>query len=201
MMAAHDHYYSEEQHAPAQEKEFICALRGTTFTFKSASGTFAKYRVDAGTRLLAETARVARGARVLDLGCGVGIIGIVLARAAGAEVTMTDTNSRAVRLARENAALNGVKARVLRGSLYAPVHGERFDAIVVNPPMAAGREVCYAIIDGATGHLVPGGTLQMVARHSKGGEMLQKRMEERFGSCSTLAKSGGFRVYCAGLKE
>ncbi len=201
-MRAAEHYYSEKQRSPAEVHEFSCRLRGQMFRFLSASGTFAKYRVDAATRLLVEHAAVAGGARILDLGCGIGVIGIAMARLFNASASMIEINERAAGLAKRNAGLNGVADRVevLQGSLYGPVGKSRFDAILVNPPMAAGRELCYRIIDEAPEHLSKGGTLQLVARHTKGGAMLEARMAERFGNCKTLAKQGGFRVYCsAGL--
>lgn len=198
-MCAAEHYYSEKQRSPAEVREFSCRLRNWQFRFLSASGTFAKYRVDIATQLLVEHAAVPGGARILDLGCGIGIIGIAMARLFNASVTMIEINERAVALAKKNADLNGVadKATVLQGNLYEPIGKSRFDAILVNPPMAAGRELCYRIIDEAPEHLEKGGTLQLVARHTKGGAMLEARMTERFGNCRTLAKQGGFRVYCS----
>jgi len=191
-----EHYFSPGQSSPSREREFTCILSGRSFTFVSAAGTFAKYRVDPATRLLIESVSFPPDVRILDLGCGIGIIGIAMARLFGAEVIMTEVNERAARLAGQNAKLNRVKARVLAGDLYAPVPG-KFDAILVNPPMAAGRETCYRIIDEAPAHLCEGGRLVLVARHAKGGAMLSRRMQERFGNCETLASKGGFRVYCA----
>lgn len=198
-MCAAEHYFTEKQRSAPREKEFSCRLRDQIFRFLSASGTFAKYRVDAATRLLIEHAEVPEDGCVLDLGCGIGIIGIAMARVLNASVTMVEVNERAAALAEKNARLNGVagKATVLQGNLYDPVGKSRFDVILVNPPMAAGRELCYRIIEEAPEHLEKGGTLQLVARHTKGGAMLEARMGERFGNCRTLAKQGGFRVYCS----
>ncbi len=198
-MPTKEHYFTEKQRSAPKEREFSCRLRGHLFRFLSASGTFAKYRVDTATRLFIEHAEVPEDARILDLGCGIGIIGIVMVRVFNALVTMVEINERAAKLAKKNAKLNRVadKTTVLQGNLYGPIGDARFDAILVNPPMAAGRELCYSIIDKAPEHLEKGGTLQLVARHSKGGAMLEARMKERFGNCRTLAKKGGFRVYCS----
>ncbi len=194
-----EHYFSEKQHSAAEEKEFSCRLRNIEFRFISAGGTFSKYRVDSATRLLIESADVPETVRVLDLGCGIGIVGIVMARVLKCDVTMVEINERAAALAKRNAELNGVSklCTVLQGDLYAPIPDDMFDSILVNPPMAAGRELCFKIIDGARKHLVKDGTLQLVARHKKGGAMLEARMIQLFGACKTLAKKGGFRVYCS----
>jgi release factor glutamine methyltransferase len=76
----------------------------------------------------------ARGASVLDVFTGSGVLGIAAARRGAQAVTAVDISRRAVLNARLNARLNGVRMRVLRGDLFAPVAGERFDLILANPP-------------------------------------------------------------------
>ena len=61
--------------------------------------------------------------------------------------------------------------------------------------MAAGRKICFKIIEDAKQHLKKGGTLQLVARHQKGGGQLEKKMQEVFGNTEVLSKKSGFRVY------
>jgi release factor glutamine methyltransferase len=74
------------------------------------------------------------GGRVLDLCTGSGVLAIAAARAGAAHVTAVDVSRRAVAAAWLNARLNGVAVRALRGDLFEPVRGERFDLIVSNPP-------------------------------------------------------------------
>lgn len=70
----------------------------------------------------------------LDLGCGCGVLALLLARVS-ARVVATDLNPRAVAMTRLNAALNGIEnISVRHGDLFAPVEGERFDLIVSQPP-------------------------------------------------------------------
>ncbi|MCX6774700.1 MAG: methyltransferase, partial [DPANN group archaeon] len=71
---------------------------------------------------------------------------------------------------------------------------EKFDLILLNPPMTAGREIVMRMIKGAPEHLNKGGSLQIVARKSKGGEVLFAEMKKLFSEVSVLAKSGGFWV-------
>lgn len=77
--------------------------------------------------------RVRPGQRLLDLGCGSGVVGL-LAQRAGARVVSADLNPRAVEAARTN----GV-ADARQGDLFAPVAGERFDRIAFNPPYFVGE--------------------------------------------------------------
>ncbi len=83
------------------------------------------------TFLLAEASGPVRG-RVLELGTGSGLIAVLCARL-GAEVVATDINPHAVRLARANAARNGVSIEALEADLFEGVSG-RFDLVVFNPP-------------------------------------------------------------------
>jgi release factor glutamine methyltransferase len=120
------------------------------------------------------------GARVLDLCSGSGALAIRAARRG--EVTAIDVSRRAVATIRLNALLNGVKVRALRGDLLAAVPGERFDAIVSNPPYVPapsddlpargparawdagrdGRALLDRICEKAPDHLRPGGVLLVV---------------------------------------
>ncbi|HEX5782942.1 MAG TPA: HemK2/MTQ2 family protein methyltransferase [Solirubrobacteraceae bacterium] len=120
------------------------------------------------------------GARVLDLCSGSGALAIRAARRA--EATAVDVSRRAVATIRLNAALNGVKVRAVRGDLFDAVPGERFDAIVSNPPYVPaatdelptrgperawdagrdGRALLDRICERAGDHLQPGGVLLVV---------------------------------------
>jgi len=121
------------------------------------------------------------GARVLDVCCGSGALAVVAALA-GAEATAVDVSRRAVLAARMNGRLNGVRVRALRGDLLEPVGGERFDAIVANPPYLPaagdappsrgparawnagrdGRALVDRLFAAAPAHLRPGGVLLVV---------------------------------------
>src|SRR2546426_3271699 len=119
---------------------------------------------------------------VLDLGCGSGIVGVVLAKLLPpiTHVCASDLSAAAVRLARHNAARNGVAVDCRRGSLFEPWPGERFDMIVDDvaggsepgapasrwdPPRGPGRagpdgpRWILAVLERAPNFLAPGGRL------------------------------------------
>jgi release factor glutamine methyltransferase len=121
------------------------------------------------------------GARVLDLCSGSGALAIRAALAGQRVVTAVDVSRLAVLTIRLNAALNRVRVRALRGDLFSPVAGERFDAIVSNPPYVPsrpstqtragarawdggpdGRALIDRICDRVRAHLRPGGLLLLV---------------------------------------
>ena len=125
-------------------------------------------------------ARDLTGRDVLDLCSGTGILGLTAARL-GARATAVDLSRRAVVNARLNARLNRLALEVLRGDLFEPVVGRRFDVIVSNPPYIPappgdaprgearawdagpdGREFLDRICDRAAEHLQPGGRVLLV---------------------------------------
>src|SRR3989338_4620454 len=106
-----EHYYSEQQKSRLDLRKIRQRIGRADFEFYTASGVFSKDNVDKGTLVLAENMRIGNGSKVLDAGCGIGILGIVAAKLHNADIAMTDINKRAVMLAKKNIELNNVKAR------------------------------------------------------------------------------------------
>lgn len=189
------HYYSEEPSTPLKTKTIEVCVRGHCFKFITASGVFSFGKLDRGTELLIESMILQPGWRVLDLGCGYGPIGIVASRFVD-YVVMTDVNRRAVSIAKKNLKINGVRnAEVRWGSLYEPVAGEKFDSIITNPPVHAGKEVLREIVINAPRHLNDGGYLQLVIKTKQGAKYIKSLMDETFTEVRELAKGSGYRVY------
>ena len=192
-----EHYFTEEPKSKLRLGLVRAWLRGLEFEFLTASGVFSHRRIDPGTRLLIEAMVLPEEGTFLDLGCGYGPIGIVVARLRPrALVYMTDVNRRALALAEENAQRNGVtNVRVLEGPLYDPVSDLLFDVILTNPPITAGiRKVVAPLIQGAAEHLKEGGSLQLVVRTTKGGRNILRLIEESFSRWEVIARGGGYRV-------
>ncbi|HLD18841.1 MAG TPA: methyltransferase, partial [Candidatus Nanoarchaeia archaeon] len=132
---------------------------------------------------------------VLDIGCGIGILGIAAAKLFDANIVMSDINERAVMLAKKNIKLNNIEADIFQGNLYEKINKNDFDVVLTNPPQTAGKEICFQLIDQSKNHLKSNGTLQLVARHNKGGKTLSKKMQEVFGNVKVIAKKAGYWVY------
>jgi 16S rRNA (guanine1207-N2)-methyltransferase len=142
-------------------------LNGQTRAWISYPGVFAGGGLDPGTALLLEhlpeVGSRRKGATVLDLACGTGIIAAVAReRIAGASVDLVDADAVAVMAARENVA----GATVLCGDGLAAAPRAQYDAILSNPPIHDGIEESLAFLErlirDAPGHLVVGGVLQVV---------------------------------------
>lgn len=194
------HYFSRKPTTIDQRGLIKSVLRGQLYEFVTSRGVFSSKRIDNGTRLLVEEMILPENGLVLDMGCGIGVIGIVAAQERpDLEVLMIDINERAVDLAGLNIVRNQVhNISVRAGDLYEQLGETRFDTIVSNPPVSAGmKKVVFPLVEGAYEHLVEGGTLQVVIQTKKGGKMLAKVLDETFGEHIVLARKSGYRVLFA----
>ena len=198
------HYYDETPVTPSDRKIIEYRMNGTNFSFVTDSNVFSRSEVDHGTDLLIAStiqdikARGAhKGEKLLDLGCGYGVVGVVMKSVFMAfDVTQTDINSRAVALAKENADRNNVRMEKILCGNAAETLGEEdvFDTVMTNPPVRAGKDVVFAFYDGAYEHLREGGALYVVLQRKQGAPSTMKKLQELFGNCETVAISGGYRV-------
>lgn len=169
-------------------------LRGFDLRLETQAGVFAHRGVDTGSRLLIEIMHVSPTARVLDLGCGNGVIGIVAAKlATRGHVWLVDSDIRATRLAERNLALNDViNAEVVLGDGVHDLPPKlRFDVVVSNPPTHEGREVLQDLVAGAYHVLRPRGRLYLVINRVLS---VKRDVEEVFGFSEVIARSRGFVV-------
>lgn len=195
------HYFSEYQDSELKLKKIKVILRDRSFEFHTGSGVFSKDKVDKGSELLINSCIVKKKWKILDLGCGYGVVGIAIAKSfPTTEIVMVDVNKRAVKLARMNLKLNKVdNVKVLDSDLFEKMN-QKFNTIIVNPPQKAGKEICFKIIEESKDYLEKGGLLQLVARHNKGGKTLEQKMKGVFGNVKEMAKKGGYRVYISRKK-
>ncbi len=196
------HYYSGRPTVASRPRELRVRLRGRPWTFLADRGVFAAEAVDAGTRLLIETMVIHPADAVLDLGCGYGPIGLTAASLAPqGHVTLVDINERAVKLAQENARKAGLtNVHVRLGDGCAPIGDQRFDVILLNPPIRAGKATIQRLFREAWTHLREGGQFYFVARTAQGAKTLAREVETLFGGVTEKARGSGYRVYYA-IKE
>jgi release factor glutamine methyltransferase len=166
------------------------------------------------TWLLAELLReqtLGPRASVLDVCTGSGALAVCAARRGVRDVTAIDRSRRAVWTARMNARLNGVRVRALRGDLFAPVAGQRFDAIVSNPPYVPaatdelpargpqrawdagvdGRLLLDRICREAPAHLRPGGFVLLVHSSVCGADLTLAQLRQGGLEADVVARRRG----------
>ena len=196
-----DQYYTADPSSESRPVPCAFPYRGHGLNFMTDAGVFSKGELDVGSRLLLDALPALSG-DVLDLGCGWGAIGVAIARAnKEARVVMADVNHRALDLCRANCARNGVTAEVIESDGMAAVLGRRFDAIVTNPPIRAGKQVIYRMFAQSAEKLNADGELYIVIRKQQGAESAIKYLKTLFDSVDTIEKSGGFWIIrCRGGK-
>ena len=148
-----------------QDIVFQTTLRSQTLTFHSTWGLFSPKAIDEGTHLLLEYIEIKPTAHVLDLGCGYGPLGLVLAKLAPqGQIHLVDKDFVAVDYARKNAKLNrltNTQCYLSNGFDQVPP-GEKFDLIVSNVPAKIGTELLTIFLHDTYTHLNPGGRLYIV---------------------------------------
>ena len=156
--------------APYIHREVPLDFAGRRLQFATSLDLFSSHQVDVGTRLLLRTIepvladRAAEGARVLDLGCGYGALGVALATLPQvASARLVDRDALGLDMARENARRNGVEGCVtVETSLGLDDVTERYDLVAANLPGRAGEPVLTSMLLGALGVLRPGGLVAVV---------------------------------------
>jgi len=193
-----EHYFTADPSVPFSRKPVEAQVWGRQLELTSGSGVFARGRLDVGTAVLlreTEAPALPDGARVLDLGCGYGVIGLALAVAVpAARVTGVDVNERALLLARENAAALGVAGRFEALLPDAVPADTEFAEIWSNPPIRIGKPALHALLLRWLPRLAPGGRAVLVVGKNLGADSLQRWLGEQGWPTTRLASAKGFRV-------
>ncbi len=186
-------YYEENPESQHDYHDLSVTLLGETFQFTTDSGVFSKKMIDFGSQVLLGTLDFEKGSTVLDLGCGYGPLGIALAKVQGVKATLVDVNKRALELAKKNALINHVDVAVFQSSVYENIT-EKFDHIISNPPIRAGKDVVHKILEEAFDHLNPKGDLTVVIQKKQGAPSAKARMQAVFGNVETVKKDKGYYI-------
>lgn len=190
------HYFTNEK-LPSNTKKFNCVILGHKFSFFTDNGVFSKENLDFGSRLLLETIPLEEvGANILDMGCGYGVLGIVLNNITDASVDMVDVNLRAIHLACRNISLNNcLNCHVFESNCYSNIDS-KYDSIITNPPIRAGKKIVYNIVMNAKKHLNDSGNLFLVIRKEQGAKSLIFDLEKIYNVSILQKKKGYFILKC-----
>ena len=191
-----DHYFSAEPGSAFEPAPVEATVWGQTLRLQTASGVFARGRLDIGTAVLFErTSPPTSGTCLLDLGCGYGVIAIALALVRpDAEVWAVDVNERALELTRRNADACGVGDRVRTATPDRVPDGLVLDAIWSNPPIRVGKAELHAMLQLWFARLAAGGEAVMVVGKNLGADSLQRWLSEQGYPTERLSSAKAFRV-------
>ncbi len=186
-------YFSNEK-LKSNRKQYDTQVLGHHFSFYTDNGVFCKDYLDFGTRVLLENLPFSElGESVLDVGCGYGVIGIVISKIVGCSVDMIDVNLRAIHLAKMNAKENEIdNVHIFESNCYRNVE-KKYTSIITNPPIRAGKKVVYEIVFGAKDHLLEDGKLFLVIRKDQGAKSLINDLQKLY-NVEVLKRDKGFFV-------
>lgn len=191
-----DHYYSQKPQSEFKTDTIQVIIKDRTYTFTTSSGVFSKHGIDFGTKLLIEQFTLPEvDGDLLDLGCGYGPIGIILAdQYRDRNIWMVDINERAVLLAKQNAEQNGVEVTVRESDGFTNIMDQTFAAIITNPPIRAGKKVIFHLFEESKSHLVDGGELWLVVQKKQGAPSVVKFLNEIFSKVDTIERKKGYHI-------
>ncbi|MEZ8093198.1 16S rRNA (guanine(1207)-N(2))-methyltransferase RsmC [Photobacterium swingsii] len=178
-------------------RNYPITVAGTELTIRSLPGVFSHGEFDKGSELLLNTLPKLRG-KVLDFGCGAGVIGAVMkTNNPSIELELCDISALAIESAKETFRINNLEAKFTATDVYAELPGS-YNYLISNPPFHAGLKTFYAatedFIAQAPQHLHDDGALIIVAN-----SFLQypPLIEKSFGECRTAATTNKFNIYAA----
>ena len=194
--------YFDNQDLPSKMVKTECFLLGNRFIFYTDNGVFSKDGLDFGSRLLLETIPLEEvGGKVLDMGCGYGVFGIVLNKLTSCAVDMVDVNLRAIHLSEINIHENHCQnISVFESNVYENIHS-KYSCIVTNPPIRAGKKVVYDIVMNAKDYLEKDGSLFLVIRKEQGAKSLIIDLKKQYNVEVLEKKKGFFILKCTVLKN
>lgn len=187
------YYSNEDLTSNLQLHEFT--FENKIYKFYTDNGVFSKSSLDFGTSLLLESlVNLNLSGKALDLGCGYGAIAIILGTLKpNLTFEGVDLNKRAVHLAKMNQQLNKLpNLKFYESDVYSDVKG-KFNYIITNPPIRAGKKTVYKFLFEAQEHLEKNGTLYLVLRKQQGAKTIIRDLEKEY-KIEILNKTKGFFI-------
>lgn len=174
-------------------------VMGLDLRFETAPGLFSPTRPDAGTLAMLGQVSFAPEDKVLDLGCGYGLVGVAVARRIGPErVWLLDKDPEAVACAARNLVLNGAAGAIcVQSDGFRDFTETGFTKILCNPPYHEDFGVPKHLIEKGFNRLVIGGSMWMVTRREA---WYRNKLTSLFGGVR-VHRDGGYVVFEAVKKS
>lgn len=166
-----------------------CTINGICLKMDTESSLFSPNSIDKGTLTMVSKIEFQSGQKILDLGCGYGVIGLYAAHFTGAEnVTMVDINPIAIEVARKNAAYNALDGiNIFQSDGFHNITEQEFDLILSNPPYHADFNVPKKFIENGFHRLKCGGSMVMVTKRYK---WYKNKLKSVFGGVKVIKENG-----------
>ena len=195
-----EHYFINNENLKSELRKLVYKYEDKTLEFFSDNGVFAKDKIDYASRLLVETfikekCNKNSNGVILDVGCGYGFMGITVGKILNRKVELVDINKRALHLSERNIKLNEVDGKAYESDAYDCVKN-KYEYIITNPPIRAGKETVLNILEGAKDHLSDNGELWFVINKDQGAKSTANALKKCY-NIEVVAKSKGFFVFKA----
>lgn len=166
-------------------------IMGVALEFESDETVFSPSSIDAGTLAMLSQVDFQSTDKVLDLGCGYGVVGILASRLIGEEnVTMCDISEEAIVLSRRNAVRNHVPdVRIVKSDGLKNIGEEGFTLILSNPPYHVDFSIPKEFIESGFRKLMIGGKMLMVTKRKT---WYQNKLTAIFGGVKVTEVNGYF---------
>ena len=188
------HYFTDNADMSHNRRVIPFRFLGVNYKFVSDNGVFSKDEIDYGTQLLLSCLDFSGlQNKIVDLGCGYGVIAVIVSKITNSEVIAIDVNPRAIDLTKENSELNNVKVKAIENNGLTNID-ERFNVIITNPPIRTGKETVYRLFDQAYEKLEHNGILLVVIRKQQGALSAVNKLKELFGDCLIVERKKGFWI-------
>lgn len=190
------HYFVEDTTLNKDPKIIDFEFFGYKVKVVSDKGTFSKYRVDLGTSIFIKTlVTLPLKGKILDLGCGNGIIGISLKTyfKDEIEIEFSDINNYCVDLTNKSLEINNIKAKTYCSNGLDGIDS-KYDYILLNSPISCGKETCFNLYKESKEHLNEKGKLVIVIRKDKGALSHVKYLSSLFQNVEVINKEKGYYI-------
>ena len=187
-------YFDNDKNIKSEKRKIKFYFKDREFNLISDNGVFSKDRFDYGTRVLLESIDIDNlSGSVLDLGCGIGVVGIILGTINNnLNIDMVDVNERAISLTKDNLVLNKLDNNVFISDVYSDIDN-KYDFIITNPPIRAGKDVIRKFLLGSYDYLKDNGNLYFVMRKDHGAKTAIKDISDIYNT-EVIAKEKGFFI-------
>jgi len=166
-------------------------IKNVPLQFNSNSTIFSPHAIDKGTLLMLSHVEFTAVDKVLDLGCGYGVVGILAAKIIGPDkVAMCDISEDAVALSHDNAVLNGVEnIKIIKSDGLVNVEDGNYTIILSNPPYHTDFSVAKNFIEQSFKKLSVGGRMLMVTKRL---DWYKNKLTSVFGGVKVFEEDGYF---------
>ena len=161
---------------------------GHSIAYRSYPGVFAHHRFDDGAKALLEKVEIEDGYSLIDMGCGIGSIGIALAKMKKLKkVYFVDSNSRAIKATEYNCQNNNIASyqTILSASGFNAPH--KCQVFVGNPPYFSDFRIAGIFVEAAHANLLKGSKAWFVAKNP---QKLKEIIKDKFGNCEVIKHHG-----------